>query len=424
MSQRRVVITGLGVLTPVGKGAAAFWDGLVQGKSGVRQIRTFDTTGLPIRFAGEIDAFEAKGYIDKKERKNLRVMARPIQLAVAAAQLALDDGKVDKSKLDPARFGVEFGAGLIASELPELGPASQLSANGAPAHVDMARWGEQGLPAITPLWMLKYLPNMHACHVSVMHNAQGPNNTITESDVAPLLALAEAARILRRDQADIFLVGGTDSKINPLSMVRQNLFKHLSKRQDAPEKACRPFEKNRDGLVVGEGVGVLCVEELGHAQRRGAPILAELVGVGAAFDRGLTGRGFARAIRAALQQAGVKPDEVDHVNAHGLGSPTDDVWEAKGIHEVFGDTMPVWAVKSYTGSMGAGGPLPELAASLLALKHRTLPGTLNYDEPDPACPIGVQRQSRPTTKPYVLKVSYTELGQCAAVLCRTWDGPA
>ncbi|MCI0680666.1 MAG: beta-ketoacyl-[acyl-carrier-protein] synthase family protein [Gemmataceae bacterium] len=422
MSQRRVVITGLGLLTPIGKDAAAFWDGLVQGKSGVRLIQSFDTSGLPIRIAGEIDGFDAKKYIDKKERKNLRVMARPIQLAVAASQLALDDGKVDEARLDPARFGVEFGAGLIASELPELGPASKLSANGAPPNVDMARWGEQGLAAITPLWMLKYLPNMHACHVSVMHNAQGPNNTITESDVAPLLALGEATRILRRDQADLFLVGGADSKVNPLSMMRQNLFNHLSKRQDVPSQACRPFEKNRDGIVAGEGAGVLCVEDLQHAQRRGAPIVAEVTGFGSGFDRGRTGRGLARAIRAALAQGGVKPDDVDHVNAHGLGSPAIDVWEAKGIHEVFGSATPVWAVKSYTGSMGAGGPLAELSASLLALKHRTLPATLNYDEPDPACPVAVQKQARPVTKPYVLKVSYTELGQCAAVLCRTWEG--
>src|SRR5947207_429786 len=184
MARRRVVITGLGVLTPIGKDAASFWTGLVQGQSGVRAIQAFDVSGLPVRIAGEILGFDAKSYIEKKERKNLRVMARPIQLAVAAAQLALDDAKVNKEKLDPTRFGVEFGAGLIASELPELGPASQLCANGQPTKVDLPRWGEQGLAAITPLWMLKYLPNMHACHISVLHNAQGPNNTIIESDVA------------------------------------------------------------------------------------------------------------------------------------------------------------------------------------------------------------------------------------------------
>ncbi len=422
MSARRVVITGLGVVTPIGKDGAALWDSLIQGRSGVHAIQSFDASSLPVRIAGEIVDFDAKNYLEKKERKNLRVMARPIQLAVSAAQLALDDGKVDKSQLDPTRFGVEFGAGLIASELPELAAAAQISANGVPEKVNMPRWGEQGLPAITPLWMLKYLPNMHACHISVMHNAQGPNNTITESDVAPLLALGEAVRILRRDQADFFLVGGTDSKINPLSMVRQNIFGHLSKRQDAPEKACRPFEKNRDGIVAGEGAGVLCVEELEHAQRRGAPIVAEFVGFGSAFDHGRTGKGLARAMRAALGQAGVKPQDIDHVNAHGLGSPVADVWEARGIAEVFGAAgIPVWAVKSYTGNMGAGGPLAELSASLLALKHGTLPPTLNYDEPDPACPVAVQKNTRPVSKPYVLKVSYTDLGQCAAVVCRAWQ---
>src|SRR5262245_37030264 len=177
MAQRRVVITGLGVLTPIGKDAASLWNGLVQGQSGVRTVTAFDFSTMPVHIAGEIIGFDAKNYIEKKERKNLRVMARPIQLAVAAAQLALDDGKVDKTKLEPTRFGIEFGAGLIASELPELGPASQLSVNGQPTKVDMSRWGEQGVPAITPLWMLKYLPNMHACHISVLHNAQGPNNT-------------------------------------------------------------------------------------------------------------------------------------------------------------------------------------------------------------------------------------------------------
>lgn len=422
MAKRRVVITGLGLLTPIGKDAATFWSSLARGQSGVRAIQGVDVSGLPVRIAGQIVDFDAKGYIEKKERKNLRVMARPIQLAVAAAQLALDDGKVDKTKLDPVRFGVEFGAGLIASELEELGPASQTSADGTlGADVNLQTWGQQALPAIPPLWMLKYLPNMHACHVSVLHNAQGPNNTITESDVAPLLALGEAMRILRRDQADLFLVGGTDSKINPLSLVRQSLFRHLSQRHDQPEKACRPFDKSRDGVVIGEGAGVLCVEELEHARRRGAAIVAELLGFGAAFDSGRTGKGLARAIRAALAQAGVAPGDVDHVNANGLGSQTLDTWEARGIYEVFGQATPVWAVKSYMGSLGAGSPLVELGASVLALQHGMLPPTLNYETADPACPVAVQRSARAIARPFFVKVSYTDLGQCAAVVCRSWE---
>src|SRR5205807_5810571 len=183
-------------------------------------------------------------------------------LAVAAAQVAVDDARLDRSKIDPARFGVEFGAGLLATELEEIAPASVVSANCQPGAVDLEKWGEQGLASIPPTWMLKYLPNMLACHVSILHNAQGPSNTITESDVAGLLALGEAQRILQRDQADLFLVGGADSKMNPLSMVRQCLFEPISHRNDAPEKASRPFDRNRDGLVVGEGGGVLVLEEL------------------------------------------------------------------------------------------------------------------------------------------------------------------
>lgn len=419
---RRVVFTGIGVLTPIGNDASTFWTNLHAGVSGVHAIQSFDASGLPTRFAGEILNFDAKQYLDKKERKSLRVMARTIQLAVAGAQIALDHGKVDKSKLDPPRFGVEFGAGLLATELPEIGPASQVSANGQPGAVDLKKWGEQGIPAIPPLWMLKYLPNMLACHVSILHNAQGPNNTITESDVAPLLALGESARILRRNLADFFLVGGADSKVNPLSMVRQCIFGHLSRRNDTPEKASRPFDRWRDGAVIGEGAGVLAVEELEHARKRGATILGELVGFGAAFDRGMTGKGLARAIRAALQQANVTADDIDHINAHGLSSVHGDAWEARGIQEVFGDRpVPTLAVKSYTGNLGAGGGLTELAASLLAFAHGSLPRTLNFDEPDPGCPVFVNREVRPIQKPYALKISLTEMGQVAAVVCKKWE---
>ena len=422
VASRRVVLTGIGVTSPIGVGAAPFWESLSQGRSGIRPISAFDASTLSTRIAGEINGFDAKSYIDKKDRKSLRVMARAIQLAVAAAQLALDDGKVDKTKLDPTRFGVEFGAGLMPTELDELIGAAKVSANGTPGRVDLKVWGEQGLAAIPPLWMLKYLPNMHACHVSILHNAQGPNNSITESDVAGLLALGEAARILRRNQADFFLVGGADSKINPLSMVRQCLFGHLSKRNEPAAQACRPFDRRRDGMLIGEGAGVLAVEDLEHAQKRGAPIYGEVLGFGAAFDRGCTGKGLARAIRAALNQAGVKPEDIGHVNAHGLSAVDSDAWEARALVEVFGpNKVPVWAPKSYFGNMGSGGPLVELAGSLLALKHGLLPATLNFEEPDPACPVSVYGTSRPLTNPVFLKTSFTEMGQCAAIVCRKWE---
>lgn len=424
-SSRRVVLTGVGVLSPIGLDLDTFWQSLLSGRSGIKPFRAFDFSALPVRFGGEIPTFDAKKYVDKKDRKGLRVMARTIQLSVAAAQLAIDHSALDKEKIDPTRFGVEFGAGLIALELDELGPASKCSANCLPGSVDLEKWGEQGIPSIPPLWMLKYLPNMLACHVSILHNAQGPNNTITESDVAGLLALGEAYRVMGRDLADFFLVGGADSKINPLSMVRQCLFQPLSRRNEEPEKACRPFDKARDGFVIGEGSGVLAIEELEHARRRGARILGELVGFGASFDRDRSGAGLARAIRAALQGAGIGPEEVDHVNAHGNSTVDSDVMEARGLQEVFGNCkppVPVFAAKSYFGNMGAGSALTELAASLLAFQHGVVPPTLNYEVPDPACPVAVVAGSpRPVTRPYLVKVSFTDLGQCAAVVIRKWD---
>lgn len=424
-SSRRVVFTGIGIVSPIGLDLTTFWSSLQSGRSGVRPIRSFDTSHLPIHFAGEIVGFDAKNYIDKKERKGLRVMARTIQLAVAAAQLAMDDSGIDKQRVDPTRFGVEFGAGLMASELEELGTAASLSANCQPASVDLDKWGEQGIPAIPPLWMLKYLPNMLACHVSILHNAQGPNNSITESDVAGILAVGEAYRIIGRDQADLFLVGGADSKLNPLSLVRQCLFQPLSRRNDAPEQACRPFDRRRDGMVLGEGSTVVALEELEHARRRGARIHAELAGYGAAFDARKTGAGLARALRAALAEAGIGPEDVDHISAHGLGTPASDAWEARGIHEVFGacdPPVPVFAAKSYFGSLGAGSGPTELAASLLSLKHGVLPPTLNYEEPDPACPVTVAAGGHRTViRPYAIKLSFTDLGQCAAIVCRKWE---
>ncbi len=424
-SSRRAVLTGIGIISPIGLEPDAFWNSLQQGQSGIRPIQSFDASGMPVRIAGEVKGFDAKKYLDKKDRKSLKVMARPIQLAVAAAEMALEHGQVEKEKLDPTRFGIEFGASLIASELAELGVAAQASTNCRPAQVDLDKWGDQSLPCMPPLWMLKYLPNMPACHISILHNAQGPSNTITESNVAGLLALGEAFRIIGRDQADLFLVGGADSKINPLSLSRLCLFEPLSRRNDAPEKASRPFDRHRDGTVLGEGAAVFVLEELEHARRRRAKIYAEVIGFGAAFDRSRSGSGIARAVRAALKEAGVQPSDIDHVNAYGASNVHSDVAEARGLEEVFRDLpspVPVFAPKSYFGNLGAGSALAELTASVLALEHGVLPRTLNYEEPDPACPIAVAADpARPIKRPYVLKVSFTDMGQCAAVVCRKWN---
>lgn len=420
----RAVLTGIGLLTPIGLGLEPFWHGLRAGRSGVKPIQAFDATGLPVRFAGEITDFDAKEYIDRKERKSLKVMARPIQLAVGGTTLALQDAGLEPARLEPTRFGVGFGAGLIASELDELGPASAVSANGKPGDVDLKKWGSQGLAVMPPLWMLKYLPNMPACHVAILHNAQGPNNTITETDVAPLLALGECCRIIQRGHADVMLTGGADSKVNPLSMTRWNLFRPLSHRNDAPERACRPFDRQRDGLVLGEGAGILVLEELEHARRRGARIYAEVAGFAATYDVKRNGDGLARAITLALKQAGIGPGDIDHVNAQGFSTADEDAWEARGIRQVFGDckpAVPVFAAKSYFGSLGAGSGGVELGASLLAQQHGLLPPTLNYEAPDPACPIPVlARTPHEVRRDYFVKISFTEIGQCAALVVKRW----
>lgn len=424
--RRRVVVTGLGIVNPIGVTLEEFWESLQSRRSGIGPITLFDASALPVRFAGEVKNFNAKNYLEKKERKQLRVMSRPIQLAIAGAQLALQDSGVDKEKLDPTRFGVDFGAGLMATELDELAGAANVAGREPSGKVDLIKWGEQAISTIPPLWMLKYLPNMPACHISILHNAQGPNNSITEGEVGGLLAIGEALRTIQRNDADFYLAGGTDSRLNPLSMVRQCLFGLVSKRNDEPERACRPFDAQRDGLVVGEGAGVLAIEELGHAQSRGARIYAEVVGFGAAFAgtsrRGASG--LARAIRAAMDEARIGPEALDHINAHGLATVASDNWEAKGIEAAFGtfaERIPVFAAKSYFGNLSSGGAPSELIASLLAMHHRVRPVTLNYEQPDPQCPLAVTREAVPTEKPYFLKISFTDMGQCAALVCRRWE---
>jgi 3-oxoacyl-[acyl-carrier-protein] synthase II len=344
-------------------------------------------------------------------------------MGVACAKQAFQDAGANKGNLDPTRFGIEFGSSLIPTELDDLAPAAVVCAGSDRATVNLANWGAEGIGQVPPLWMLKYLPNMVACHVSIMLDAQGPNNSITESDTAGLLALGEACRIIGRGQADFMLTGASDSKINPLSLVRQNLFAPLSRRNGAPAKACRPFDRDRDGWVIAEGAGMIAVEELEHARRRGARINAEIVGFGAAFDRGRTGAGLARAIRAALDRAGIEPSEVDHVNAHGLSTPAGDAWEARGLHEVFGEDadVSVFAPKSYFGCLSAASSSVELIASVLALKHGVLPGTLNYETADPECPVRVAATSRPIARPYAVKVALTECGQAAAAVLRRWE---
>lgn len=420
---RRAVLTGLGVLTPIGATQDAVWQSLVSGTSGVKPISLFDASALPARIAGEVSDFAPKTVIEKHYRKSLNAMGRTTQLGTVVAQFAMHDAGLKRGDVTPTRFGVEFGAVMGATEPDDFVVAAPRAVTPDPRTINMLAWGSESLNDITPTWMLKYLPNMPACHVTILYDAQGPSNTLISGEVAGVLAFGEAFRIVQRGAADYMLVGGTESKVNPLSMSRFNVFGALSKRNDAPTQALRPFDRDRDGTVIGEAAAAFGLEELEHARKRGAKILGEVLGFASGVERAKAGAGFARVIRRALADAGVQPSEVDHVNAHGSGIVPLDEFEARAIHEVFGRDVPVFAPSSFIGSTGAAAGVVELAMSVLAMNRGQLPGTLNHENPDPACPISVHTGApRPVTKPCVVKVSYTDLGQCAAMVVRKWEG--
>ena len=288
------------------------------------------------------------------------------------------------------------------------------------------RWGEDSLGKIAPLWLLRQLPNMPACHVAIEHNAKGPNNTITSADASPLLALQEAIRCINRGHADAMIVGACSSAIHPVDIARISLYEDLSHEND-PDRACRPFDKERDGTIVGEGSAVFVVERLEHAVARGTDIYCEVLGVGSGcdgrgYDNGSGGRGLVNAINTAMQRANVQPAELGHINAHGKGTRRDDFVEAQAYYRSFGDIaakVPITAMKSYFGNFDAGSGAVELAGSILALKHRQLPATLNYKHPDPLCRLNVVKEGPVgLNSSLAVSVNRTTMGQSAAAILR------
>jgi len=421
---RRTVITGLGILSPVGNDPDAFFAALKDRKSGVRRLTFCDPSALPCQVGGELPEFQPKKVVTNKEhQKAFRMMARTVQMGLVAATAAFRDAGLAIGKIDPDRAGVEFGAGMVASELDDLGRASRVSFLEPDGSTSLAVWGERGHKEVPPLWMLKYLPNMPSCHASITLDLRGPSNTHTQSDAASTLALGEAYRILQRDVADVMLVGGTESKMNPLSQTRHNLFQQLSKRNDDPTRAHRPFDRDRDGSVLGEAAGAVILEDLGHATRRGARAYAELLTVASGFDRPRNGVVMAKVIRTALERVGVSPEDVDHVNAQGLATERSDRWEARALHDVFGSKTPVWALKGNMGSSGAAAGAVELIGSVLALHRGELPPTLNCEHPDAECPVHVHADGvRPVAKPVAVSLNFTDKGQIGVAVIRRWEG--
>jgi len=424
-SEQEIVITGIGVVSPIGIGKEDFWTSLVEGRSGVRAFDTYDDPKLPPPFGAKVLDFEPKRYV--RPRKSLKVMSRDIQLGFAAADLACAESGMHEKHVDPERLGIVFGADLIPGELSELVEA--FSGCMVDGKFDFSRWGHEAMEDMYPLWMLKYLPNMPACHIGIAQDARGPNNSLTLGDVSSLSAVAEAARVILRGQADVMIAGGTGSRTHPALMIsnevtgageRAAVF-GMSRRSDDPTTASRPFDAERDGMVSGEGAGAFILETRQHAERRGAKIIGRVLSFATAFEchrKGEfpTGTAIRQTIESSLDRAGLRPNQIGHVNANGLGTIHGDRIEAKAIHETVGD-VPVTAPKSYFGNLRAGAGAVEMVASLLAFEKGVVPATLNYETPDPQCPVNVISDGPiETTESTALVLNHAYFGQAAAVV--------
>ncbi len=411
-----VVITGVGTLSPLGIGREAFTASLRAGRSGIGPITLFDSSGLPVRIAGEVKDFDPKTYVTP--RKSLKLMARDCQLGVAASVLACADAQVRPGSVAPDRFGVVLGADSIGSTL-EISeePYRRCVVDG---QFRYERWAVEGAAVSFPLNFLKVLPNMIASHISIAHDARGPNNTIHHGDVSSLLALCEAARAIQRGAADAMLAGGASSQMNPFDWVRHCLIGRLSPSREDPQTVMRPFDLARSGQVHGEGSTVFVLERREHAEARGANIRARIAGSSSVYvpAGGAAGqrRSIARALAAALADAGLAPRDVGHVNAHGLSTAIDDAIEAAAIREVLG-AAAVTAPKSYFGNLGAAAGATEMLASLLAIQDGSVPPTLNYRNPDPRCDVNIVRDG-PLKRavPNALLLNATFAGQATALV--------
>jgi 3-oxoacyl-[acyl-carrier-protein] synthase II len=428
---RRVVVTGLGVVAPNGIGKEAFWSACLEGRSGVGPIRSFDASQHPVKVAGEVVDFDVTPFVPPSQRKSVKIMSRAMRFAVGAAGMAIEDSGLDLDRQNPERIGVVMGTGLVPVDLPELAPALRDACN-ADGGFDTTRLGQRGGSALYPLWILKYLPNMVAAHISMALNAQGPNNTVTTACAAGTQAVGEAFRLIARDDADIILSGGSDSRIDPLMILAYTALGALSLSARPASEVSRPFDRTRDGFVMGEGAGVLVLEELEHARRRGATIYAEVLGLGTSFDAySLTkpdpeAKGAARAITGALREARIDASDVDYINAHGTSTRLNDLMETMAVKRVFGEnakSLSLSSIKSMVGHLiGAAGAV-EAVALALSLHDGALPPTINLTQPDPDCDLDyVPLTAREVPVRTAVSTSFGFGGQNAALVMQRMAG--
>lgn len=375
---RRVVVTGVGVVSPLGTGNRKNWDALISGQSGIGLITRFDTSDYPVRIAGEVKDFVAEEFIEKKEIKKMDLF---IQYALGAAHFAMEDSGLQITEGNAERIGVLVGAGL--GGLPSI----------ERYHTALL---EGGYKKISPFFIPMLIINLAPGHISIRYGAKGPNISSVSACATSTHSIGDAYQIIRRDDADAMIAGGTESTVTPLGIGGFAVMKALSSRNDDPQAASRPFEKNRDGFVMGEGSGIVILEEYEAAKKRGAKIYAEVVGYGLTGDAyHLTapapgGEGAARCMRMALKNAGLNPEEVSYINAHGTSTPLNDLYETMAIKTVFGDhakKLMVSSTKSMTGhALGAAGGL-EAVYTLMSMDKGVVPPTINYQEPDPECDL-------------------------------------
>ena len=371
---RRVVVTGVGVVSPLGTGNRKNWDALIAGRSGIGLITRFDAAEMPVKIAGEVKDFVAEEFIDKKEIKKMDLF---IQYSLAAAQFAMEDSGLVIDEVNAERVGVLVGAGLGGLPTIERYHSAFL---------------EGGYKKISPFFIPMLIINLAPGHISIKYGAKGPNISSVSACATATHSIGDAYHIIRRGDADAMIAGGTESTVTPLGIGGFAVMKALSDRNDDPQAASRPFEKNRDGFVLGEGAGIIVMEEYEAAKKRGARIYAEVVGYGLTGDAyHLTapapgGEGAARCMRMALKNAGVNPEEVDYINAHGTSTPMNDLYETMAVKTVFGDhakKLMVSSTKSMTGhALGAAGGM-EAVFTMMAMDKGVVPPTINYQEPDP-----------------------------------------
>jgi len=421
------VITGIGIVSPIGIGIDAFWNSLAAGRSGISRSELYPGFAAPDQVAGEVKEFtdeSARKVYLKEHRKNLKAMCREIQLGVASAMLALQHSNLNLDSFNHERLGVEFGANLMLSAPDILSEACASCADPDQPDFHFERWGELGFPKMEPLWLLRYLPNMPACHISISADARGPSNSLTLDDASGNMVLGEAGRILLRNAADVMITGCTGTTLHPIKTLHLALWHDLATTPAEPERRCRPFDRDRSGRVVAEGACTLILERPEFAQARGAKVWGRVLGTGASTVTDRAGHpkyreALAQAMRAALKSAGLSPGDIGHVNAHGLGKKEVDIAEAQAILDVFGNDLgrriPVTAPKSFLGNSGAGSGMLELAASIVGLSHGVVPATLNYEHPDPECPLNiVTGEPLSTSNRVVLNVNVTRMSQASA----------